>query len=247
MPRSFMSLPMVASDIARPRCDGNTSESGAPSESARAASRTATAAAESGNPVRAAGLHAIGRNGPGSGLEIDFLPSGAPDFAGASCGQRDEFEGEPGRRPCLALPDGGERRPDFAMREGAPGERHSSGAPPARPRSECRADVHRPRPTGAPRRCVEAPAAAPSLALVVPNRPHHREHGMRGNVGYRLAHQRHRVGVEARPPLFFRLAAVAPVGPLQREHRFDALGEGGGGTCRPARSAVGSTPRRASL
>lgn len=67
------------------------------------------------------------------------------------------------------------------------------------------------------------------LALVVPNRPHHREHVMRGNVGYRLAHQRHRVGVEARPPLFFRLAAVAPVGPLQREHRFDALGEGGGG------------------
>ena len=66
------------------------------------------------------------------------------------------------------------------------------------------------------------------LALVVPNRPHHREHVMRGNVGYRLAHQRHRVGVEARPPLFFRLAAVAPVGPLQREHRFDALGEGGG-------------------
>ena len=63
------------------------------------------------------------------------------------------------------------------------------------------------------------------LPLVVPQRRDHREHCARVDLGNGPIHQRRRVVPEARPPLRLALAAVAPVGRLQRQHRLDALPE----------------------
>jgi hypothetical protein len=58
----------------------------------------ATAASENATRCYRLAFHPLRRNQPHLRLDVEFRPSRADDFAGASCGQDREFQ-RPGRNP----------------------------------------------------------------------------------------------------------------------------------------------------